>query len=179
MNIDTNQPTHETAPPTQSGSRRNVLALVGALTVVVVVGAAVLLASGDGGEVSPAATSEPVSEVELGPITSFEDIAGTYEVIHEIQGLSQRVFFHFFEDGTVTRSTNQDLVEDDPSSITETRFEGTKIFLTETKGICGANPDAIYEIHLLENGNLQFVGVDEDPCTIRSTLDGSEWVPVP
>ncbi len=114
------------------------------------------------------------AEVEPGPITSFDDIAGTYQG----QGPGP-VFFHFFEDGTFHRSTNRDLVEDRPLSITETRFEGTKVFLTETKGVCDDDPNAIYEIHLLENGNLQFVGVDEDPCTIRSSLDGSEWTLVP
>ena len=104
------------------------------------------------------------AEVEPGPVTSFEDIAGIYEK----QG---RLYFSgyldFFEDGTWHGSSNRDLVEDRPSQIWETRFEGTKVFLKQTKGICDDNPDAIYEIHLLENGNLQFVLI-EDMCVRRS-----------
>ena len=128
---------------------------------LMVVGLLLLAACGTGGEVEP------------GPVTSFEDIAGTYQE----QGPFP-VYFHFFEDGTFTRSTNRDLVEDRPSSITEVRFEGTKVFLTETKGVCDDDPNAIYEIHLLENGNLQFVLI-EDMCAIRSSLDGAEFKPVP
>ena len=59
----------------------------------------------------------------------------------------------------------------------ETRFEGTKIFVTEPKA-SSCNPDAIYEIHLLENGNLEFVAI-EDPCAIRlTTCMNVEWAPV-
>jgi len=88
-------------------------------------------------------------------------------------------FFYFFEDGTWHESTNPDLVEDRPIEIYETRFEGTKVFLKQTKGLCDDNPDAIYEIHLLENGNLMLVVV-EDPCAFRSSaLNNSEYAPVP
>jgi len=153
------------------GSRSRFRLVAAAAVVVLVIGAAaaILTLSGDGGDDVVAASPTP------GPVTSFADIAGTYQFL----GLGGPVFVHFFEDGTWHRSTNRDLVEDRPSSITETRFEGTKVFLTETKGVCDDDPNAIYEIHLLENGNLQFVGVDEDPCTIRSSLDGSEWTLVP
>ena len=113
-------------------------------------------------------------EVEPGPITSFEDIAGTtYE---RQQGPPD--FIHFFEDGTLYFSSNRDLVEDRPEFIDETRFEGTKMFLNEIKGTCDDNPDAIYEIHLLENGNLQFVTI-EDTCQFRSSFLTVEWAPVP
>jgi hypothetical protein len=112
-------------------------------------------------------------EAEPGPITSFEDIAGTYQ----FQGTAPW-FFHFFEDGTLHGSSNRDLVEDRPSLIMETRFEGTKVFMTETKGRCHEDdPNAIYEIHLLENGNLQFVAI-EDTCA-ASTLNNTEYAPVP
>jgi hypothetical protein len=114
------------------------------------------------------------AEVEPGPITSFEDIAGTYESI----GLGGPVFMYLDEDGTIHVSSNQDLVEDRPTSIDETRFEGTKVFLHQTKGGCDDDPDAIYEIHLLENGNLQFVLI-EDMCGTRSAFDVTEFKPVP
>ena len=116
-----------------------------------------------------------------GPITSFEDIVGT---TYEPQQGSP-FFFQFFEDGTWHGSSNRDLVEDRPRVIFETRFEGTTIFVNETKGFCdegsggpGDNLDAIYEIHLLENGNLQFVEI-EDPCAERSSCFPVEWAAVP
>jgi hypothetical protein len=53
------------------------------------------------------------------------------------------------------------------------------VFLNETKGPCDDNPDAIYEIHLLQNGNLQFIEI-EDTCGGRSGLwKSAELKPVP
>ncbi len=123
------------------------------------------------------------AEVEPGPITSFEDIAGT---TYEHQGIGEPFFFQFFEDGTWHGSSNPDLVEDRPRVIFETRFEGTTIFVNETEGFCdegsgglGDNLDAIYEIHLLENGNLRLVAI-EDTCAFRSSaLNNTEFAPVP
>ena len=115
------------------------------------------------------------TKVELAPITSFEDIAGT---IYERQGLGGQGYFHFFEDGTVHLSSNPDLVVDRPDGIFETRFEGTTVFLHEIKGRCDDDPDATYEIHLLENGNLRFVAI-EDTCAIRSSFFPAEWAAVP
>ena len=127
------------------------------------VGLLVLAACGTGGEVEP------------GPVSSLEDFAGTYENV----GSSGQFYLRILEDGTWHGSSNRDLVEDRLEFIMETRFEGTKLFLKETKGICGDNPDAIYEIHLLENGNLQFVEI-EDTCVARlGFFQGVEWAPVP
>ena len=128
------------------------------------VGLLLLAACGTGGE------------VELGPVTSFEDIAGT---TYERQGAGPQTYLHFFEDGTYHLSSNADLVEDRPTAVVETRFEGTKMFVTVTKGnLCGDNPDVIYEIHLLENGNLEFVAI-EDACAVRLSGWTVEWAPVP
>ncbi len=115
------------------------------------------------------------TEVEPGPITSFEDIAGT---TYERQGPGGTGYFHFFEDGTFHLSSNPDLVEDRPSDIFETRFEGTTVFLHDVKGGCDDNPDATYEIHLLENGNLKFVAID-DTCGGLSSALSAEWASVP
>ncbi len=116
------------------------------------------------------------AEVEPGPITSFDDIAGT---IYERQGAGGQYFFYFFEDGTWHGSSNRDLVVDSPSVVSETRFEGTTVFLHEIESAgCDDDPDAIYEIDVLENGNLQFAAI-EDPCAGRSTTFQAEWEPVP
>ena len=115
------------------------------------------------------------AEVEPGPITSFDDIAGT---TYERQGAGAPGYFHFFEDGTIHFSTNRDLVEERPSIIQETSFEGTTVFLHEIAGLCADDPDAIYQIHLLENGNLEFVAI-EDACPPRSTNFPAEYTPLP
>ena len=127
------------------------------------VGLLVLAACGTGGEVEP------------GPITSFEDIAGS---TYQRQGVGLPIYIHFFEDGTVHLSSNPDLVVDRPDGIFETRFEGTTVFLHEIKGRCDDDPDSTYEIHLLENGNLQFVAI-EDPCAGRASFFPAEWAAVP
>ena len=134
---------------------------------LMVVGLLVLAACDTGGEVEP------------GPITSFEDIAGTTY----LRGPGHSaIYVQFTEDGTWHASENRDLVEAlSGSHIYETRFEGTKIFVTalkETAYSCDDDPDAIYEIHLLENGNLEFVAI-EDPCAHRSEDFEAEWAPVP
>ncbi len=118
------------------------------------------------------------AEVEPGPITSFDDIAGT---IYERQGPGNKIDILFFEDGTwhTINSSSRDLVVDRPTGVIETRFEGTTVFLHEVEGaFCGDDPDAIYEIDVLENGNLQFVAI-EDPCGLRSGIFSAEWEPVP
>ena len=133
------------------------------ITSLMAVGLLLLAACGIGGEVEP------------GPITSFEDIAGT---TYEHQGPGGPWYLLFFEDGTFHGSSNRDLVVDRPAEIIETRFEGTTVFSHEIKGFCDDDPDATYEIHLLENGNLQYVEI-EDPCGARSGFFGGEWAPVP
>jgi hypothetical protein len=115
------------------------------------------------------------AEVEPGPITSFDDIAGT---TYKRQGPGQQGYFHFFEDGTIHFSSNRDLVEERPSIIQETSFEGTTVFLHAIERRCDDDPDAIYEIHLLENGNLQFVAI-EDACPARSSNFPAEYAPLP
>ncbi len=150
--------------------RRGLAIGAAAAALAIIVGAVAFVFVGDDG--TDVAGS---SEVETGPITSFEDIAGT---IYKIGPGHSPIYIQFSVDGTWNGSTNRDLVEDRPEVIYESRFEGTKIFVTETEGICPVNPEDIYEIHRLENGNLQFVAI-EDPCTHRSSEFHAEWEPVP
>ena len=136
------------------------------ITSLMVVGLLLLAACGTGGEAEP------------GPITSFDDIAGIYK---RGPGHSP-IYVQFSEDGTLNWSLNPDFVEDPPEGVMETRFEGTKLFvkaLKEPAFSCADDPEAIYEIHLLENGNLQFV-VIADKCLHRSKdVPEAEWAPVP
>jgi hypothetical protein len=114
-------------------------------------------------------------ELGPGPVLSFETIAGT----NQRQGPGGQWYVQFLEDGIIHVSSHRAMVEDRPSQIWETRFESTKVFLNETKGPCDDSPDAIYEIHLLQNGNLQFIEI-EDRCGGRSGLwKSAELKPVP
>ncbi len=72
--------------------------------------------------------------LQPGPVTSFEDIAGTYER----QGPGGLFFFHFFEDGTLhsSQASSPDLVVDRPSVVWQTRFEGTEILITTDSAGC-------------------------------------------
>jgi len=104
--------------------------------------------------------------------SSAEDIAGTW---HSTTDSGE---FQFNEDGTFLGGT---------AFPGEFRFEGTRFFLTFTgQGNACAQQGAetgIYEVELLENGNLMFT-VIEDECADRVTfftgaLIEREWELVP
>ena len=160
-------------PRRQQGGRRPLVAIA-AVVVVVVIGAAaaILTLSGDGGDDVVAA-----SPTRPGPVTSFDDIAGT---IYQRQNTGP-YFVYFLEDGTYNYSSNPDLVVDRPSGVFQTSFEDTKILITTANSFCD-QPDqgGTYEVLVLENGNLMFVAVDEDSCGRRSgNFSNSEFVPIP
>jgi len=118
------------------------------------------------------------AEVEPAPITSFDDIAGT---IYKRGPGHSPLYFQFSEDGTFQLSVSRDFVKDAliRTHIYETRFEETKLFvkaLKEAEYSCDDDP--IYEIHLLENGNLQLVAI-EDRCVHRLGDWQAEWEPLP
>ncbi len=142
--------------------------LVGVAAAAILVG---LLAFLSGGE-----TDVAEGEIEPGPVSSFQAIAGTYQRL----GPGGQWYVQFFQDGAIHLSTNRDLVEDRPAEIYETRFEGTKVFITTNGSMC-SQPDqgGTYEIRVLEDGNLHFVAVDEDTCGGRSGVLNTDWAPVP
>ena len=108
--------------------------------------------------------------------SSFEDIAGTW---HSITSSAE---IQFNEDGTVRRRTAEQTPEDDAGF----RFEGTRLILTDTPGrgctLIGAEI-GIYEVELLENGNLKFATIEDECATRLNYLEGAlieaEWEPVP
>ncbi len=95
------------------------LIAIAAVVVVLVIGAAaaILTLGGDRGSdvVSPSpSTAEAAQPLQPGPISSFEDIAGTY-LRH---GPGQPEYFHFFEDGvSFLTSVNRDLIVDRPERV--------------------------------------------------------------
>ncbi len=151
--------------------------LAAAMVIVLVGLAVVLLNQGD---------DAPVADQPFGPVTSFEDIAGT---TYERQG-GLPMYLLFLVDGTMHSSANPDLVVDRPSDVYTTRFDGTQVFITTPTSTRCPQPDqgGTYEIHLLESGSVQFVAIDEDACAQRSSVlqaldrDGVSaggFVPVP
>ncbi|MCZ6455869.1 MAG: hypothetical protein O6650_01320 [Actinobacteria bacterium] len=141
----------------RQGRRGPLVAIAAAVVVVLVIGvaAAILTLSGEGGD--------DVMTLQPALITSFEDVAGTYLTTEQ----SKSFALHIFETGTWHVAQNPFVVEELPDETYETRFEGTKVFLKETLGDCGSDTEAIYEIGLLENGNLRIVPI-EDTCGTRS-----------
>lgn len=135
-----------------------IVLLIGAWSAIVYVG-----------DDSPPPTISEATTPRLGPITSFADVSGTYFR----SGVGAPMYFLFFEDGTVNMSSNTDLVVDHPMGIFATTFEGTEVFITNVRLRFGcARPDegGTYQIHMIPNGNLQFVAVGTDSCPERSGM---------
>ena len=108
--------------------------------------------------------------------SSAEDIAGAW---HSTTSSGE---IQFNEDGTILIG---------PATVNpvagEFRFEGTRLFLVDIAPgapcVLEGAEAGIYEVELLENGNLKFTAI-EDECAIRvSFLVGAlierEWEPVP
>jgi hypothetical protein len=150
-------------------SRRRGLLVAAAALVVAIIAAGVV------GLVGGSSDEPDVGSLQPGPISSFEDIAGTYQG----QGVGPLQYVHFLEGGTMHISTNRDLVVDRPSDVYKTRFEGTQVFITTTVRCDQPDQGGTYEIHLLENGNLQFVAIDEDACALRSSFLQRGFAPLP
>jgi hypothetical protein len=149
--------------PSPGPSRRRGLLVAAAALVVTIIAAGVVIGLLGGSSDEPDVGS--LTPGPITPVTSYEDIAGTYT-----NRPASFAYFalHIFEDGTWHVSENGPFaVKDRPDETYETRFEATKVFVTETQGNCGDDTEAIYEIGLLENGNLQIVPI-EDTCGTRS-----------
>jgi len=119
---------------------------------------------------------------EPGPIASVEAIVGIW---HRTSG--EPWYIQFSEDGNMNTASTPENTEDRPRDTDKFWFEGGQLFLEMTSvssTLCEANIVGIYEVHLLENGNIQFVAI-EDECVPRATtLSGregltKEYEPVP
>lgn len=147
-------------PPQGGTGPRMAVALV-----VLLIGVWITILAPSGG--SSPTTRGAAPRLQSGPITSFEDVAGTYLR----RGVGEPMYFLFLEDGTVRISSNTELIVDRPMGVYATSFDGTKVFITNTRLRFGcAPPDqgGTYEIHVVANSNLQFVAVGEDTCPGRS-----------
>ena len=109
-------------------------------------------------------------------LDSAEDIVGTW------QSNVTSVALHFTEEGT----WGHEFPGDHAHTGSEFRFEGTRlIFNSNPAGGCflQGHETGIYEVELLENGNLKFT-VIEDDCLVRVSYTAGrvievEYEPVP
>ena len=122
---------------------------------------------------------------ERGPklVSGAEDIAGAW---HRTSGFPWYIAFH--EDGTMNaEGALEPVVEGRGHDERNFRLEGTQLIL-EGSHHCEEEGQqiGIYEVHLLENGNLQFVAIEDECAGQGSELAGLsdegitwEWEPVP
>ncbi len=103
---------------------------------------------------------------------SVEDIVGTWRsTVSSVEG-------QFYADGTFRSQSS-----DGHIGTGKFWFEGTKYFEQAAVSCDEGNPIGIYEVELLENGNLKFT-VIEDECLTRVNYNAGrlievEWEPVP
>lgn len=136
---------------------------------------------------SPRPTLTPLPTKVLNPIlrqaTTIEDIAGTWGFCRS--GDEWCFYYQYLQDGTYTGAAtpSRERVENTPGVMGEFWFEGTKLHLKMTSAGSPRNAGCIgnigiYETHLIENGDLRFVLV-EDECGWRSKdLPRSDYSPV-
>lgn len=128
--------------------------------------------------------------------TTVEDVAGIWHRTEQrwvttYGQFSGDSYIQFKEDGTFGFAMMApDRVEDDPKVEAEFWVEGTQLHyrltaerqVSEDPRLCiDRFPTAIYQVQLLENGNLKFVQVEHDGCDWRRdllTYGGTEWEPV-
>ena len=138
-----------------------------AIPFVIALGAAVLV--GCGGETE--ATAEP----ELA--ASLEDIVGTWDGIKGGGG-----FIQIEGDGAWLHAGDLDGLEDRQGVTGEIRFGEMQFIITETAVDFGAGEicvdSGIYEVQLLESGNLKFVVIDDECERRANALQGAEGIDV-
>lgn len=107
-----------------------------------------------------------------GPVTHAKDIVGIWEG----GGNIGQYFVQYNEDGTVRFATTPGNLADRPRAIGEFWFEDGRYYETaiEVHNLppCG-NAPGVYEVELLENGNIVFTEV-EDECRPRASFRVSE-----
>jgi len=108
--------------------------------------------------------------------SSAEDIVGTWK------STTSSIEVQFNEDGTLhAQSSSTGTIAEE-----EFWFEGTRFFVKDSRGLgctLEGHETGIYEVELLENGNLKY-RVIEDECLTRvnywaGRLIEPEWEPVP
>ena len=121
------------------------------------------------------ATPSPVPSATPVRATSAKEILGLWHG----EG-RDGMYFKFEEDGTCQQTQVRDSLDNNPNVLCEYKFEGDQFIFTElqVRGVPPCEQDiGIYEVHLLENGNIKFVVV-EDSCRPRVSSTAVEHVPI-
>ena len=106
-------------------------------------------------------------------LDSAEDIAGTWQNSVTSEEIT------FKEDGSWDLLIRSGSITSGMHSLEGTRYSTSDDFYAQKGAEIG-----IYEVELLENGNLKFILIEDDcPERVNSTTGGliekAEWVPVP
>ena len=115
------------------------------------------------------------SDAPSGPraVTDVKDILGTWDIIGE-------GYVQYNEDGTFRYAALRESLEERPLVVGEFWFDEGQYFEKEidvhSVPACGSAV-GIYEVQLLENGNLSFTVV-EDECEARRIATEREYRPV-
>jgi hypothetical protein len=119
----------------------------------------------------PTPTSTPVFTLATSP----EEIAGTW------QKTIGAGCIRFQADGSFRQARRRDALDDSPFAICEIWFEGTQLFVGEctVSGVppCG-DAIAIYEVRLLDSGELEIVAIKDD-CSPRRLDTATVYSAVP
>lgn len=114
-------------------------------------------------------STEPPEETTTSAalLTSFEDIAGSYET----KNPGGKGFLRIMDDGTLQWAPD----ENSPQIVLNARVEGTSVLITDPD--CGEDVEGVYEFHMLETGDLAVVLI-EDACPGRASNVPGEYTPV-
>lgn len=106
--------------------------------------------------------------LEPGPVTNAKAIVGTWEHFGE--------YTQFNEDGTCRTAPSLERLAERPWIISEFWFEGGQYFEKEieARNVPSCGSIGIYEVQMLENGNLVFTSV-KDECDGRASHTVGEY----
>lgn len=111
---------------------------------------------------SPESTTE--TSISAPPLVSFEDVAGTYRA----KDPGSEVLLQVLEDGTLRWGPQSQQI------VLNARFDGSNVLITDPD--CGEGLEGVYEMHVVESGDLALVLI-EDECPGRAGNIPGEYTP--
>jgi hypothetical protein len=125
--------------------------------------------------VPPTATLRPRTPTPVLPLASSpEDLVGYWKLTAQ----NLPFYFRYYPDGTYHGAFYLDEIEGNPQLIGEYRFEGTQLFLRtiwqreDFPPGCDETMVGIYQVQMLENGNRNYVYVQDNCAGRRRGIDG-------
>lgn len=151
------------------------------VSLVVVLGGVGCAAVESEGAVPVAAAQDVEAPAGAERVASLDEIAGWWKAVQGGDGV-----MHIEGNGTWTLFYEQEPMADGPRAMGEIRVEDSRFLIAENvwgdEAVCGDT--GTYEVHLLTDGHIKFVAI-EDNCQHRldtlqgkGSLNGSiEWMP--